>query len=202
MPGVSPCHGEQLHRGVMVWSGQWWPGQSWHLGTGLESTQLFSSWSLPPHSSLLVFLILTSSSSSSPLHAILVSLLLSSSQISLSSSFGLPPASLAFSSSRPSHPSHHLLDLPLFSASCHHLLSHFLFSCHLLSTAEMARGHAVCHHNPYFRARGITLPSPAPSRPQHCPQLVLMSPGWDRAVAPAQATVAPTPVALHVLPSQ
>lgn len=168
----------------------------------LESTQLFSSWSLPPHSSLLVFLILTSSSSSSPLHAILVSLLLSSSQISLSSSFGLPPASLAFSSSRPSHPSHHLLDLPLFSASCHHLLSHFLFSCHLLSTAEMARGHAVCHHNPYFRARGITLPSPAPSWPQHCPQLVLMSPGWDRAVSPAQATVAPTPVALHVLPSQ
>lgn len=185
------------------WCGQGSGGQG-RAGTWEQG------WRAPSSSHLGLFLLILlcsfssslTSSSSSPLHAILVSLLLSSSQISLSSSFGLPPASLAFSSSRPSHPSHHLLDLPLFSASCHHLLSHFLFSCHLLSTAEMARGHAVCHHNPYFRARGITLPSPAPSWPQHCPQLVLMSPGWDRAVSPAQATVAPTPVALHVLPSQ
>lgn len=164
------------------------------------------------HPALLILVSFSSFFSARFPHLDLLLLLLSSSCYScqpppllisdLSSSFGLPPASLAFSSSRPSHPSHHLLDLPLFSASFHHLLSHFLFSCHLLSTAEMARGHAVCHHNPYFRARGITLPSPAPSWPQHCPQLVLMSPGWDRAVSPAQATVAPTPVALHVLPSQ
>lgn len=151
-----------------------------------------------PHLDLLLFL------SSPPLHAILVSLLLSSSQISLCSSFGLPPAfsCLLLSSAFTSFSSSALLDLPLFSASCHHPLGHFSSPVSSLHP-EMAQGHAVCHHHPCFRpGGGVTVPSPAPSQPQHCPQLVLMSPGWDRAMPPAQATVAPTPAALHVLPSQ
>lgn len=150
-----------------------------------------------PHLDLLLFL------SSPPLLAILVSLLLSSSQISLSSSFELPPASLL--SAFMSFSSSSLLDLPLFSSCPLVITSLTTFSSplqSLLSSPEMTWGHAVCHHHPHFRAGGGSLFPPAPSRPQHCPQLVLMSPGWDRAVPPAQATVAPTPAALHVLPSQ
>lgn len=110
--GVSPCPGEQLQGGAAVWSGQWWPEQSWEWGwrapsspPGLFISSLFST-SFPYLD--LLFL------SSPPLLAILVILLLSSSLSSLLlgcllfllfSLLGLP-------SSFPSSPS--LLDLPSF----------------------------------------------------------------------------------------
>lgn len=181
-PGVSPGPGEQLQGGrPVVRAG----GARAELGMGLESTQFSSS----PHSSPLVFLILTFS-----FYLLLLFLLF------LSSSFYLlsPLFFWAAFSSWPSHPypsSSSLLGLPLGLI----ITSLATSSSPLLSTPEMTWGHAVCHHQPRFRAGGVTVPSPTPSWPQLCPQLVLMSPGWDRAVSPAQP---PRPPPLHVLCSQ
>lgn len=98
------------------------------------------------------------------------------------------------------------LDLLIFSSSCYscHPLPHLLLGCLplLLSSplfllafmpfSLIISPPCSLSPQPLFQGRGrVTLPSPGPSQPQHCPQLVLMSLGCDRAVPPAQATAPP-----------
>lgn len=186
VPGVSPSQGEQqLQRGgcpegragvaraeLAPWEWGWSTPVFSSCSLHLLILHLFSS-ALP---SLLVFS--SCYSCHPPPH--LIFFLLSS---------GLPPPSLVFSSPLGFHI---LLIFLIFPSSWphHHLPGPFLISAlqSLLSTPEVTWGHAVGDHSPFQGKRGSLFP---PQLPQHCPELVLMSPGWDRAVPPAQVTVAP-----------
>lgn len=198
-PGVSPARGEQLRGGTMVWSGQWWPEQSWHLGMGwraLSSSHL--GLFVSPQFSPLDFLILSFSSSCLLL---LFLLFLSSSS---SSHLLLPPLFFLAASCFPclllssftSFSSHHLLFLTFPSSLLGLIITSqaAVSALHsVLCAPGMTRGHAGGHHNGYFRAGGGHSPLCSPQLATAVPTARVDVPGVGQGCVPSPGHRGPHP---------